>query len=696
MENRRRHIVKTLGALLLGVAGLGSLQPAAAQVNAEQVMLIGRNVMSMEDYMLAIQYFNQAIKAKPYLSDPYYYRALAKLNLEDYKGAEYDCTLALERNKFKSEAYKLRGFSRQYLGKLDEAVADYNAGLEYYPLDRWFLYYKALALTEQEKFESADSTFSTLMRAYPGFEEAYAARANSYIQRNDTTAAIADLDKALSIQKNLLSARMMRMQIAAWQHRWKDALADIDEALRLKPQEADLYINRGFLRYNDDDWFGAMSDYNYALELEPDNTAARFNRALLRYETRDLAKAREDLTSVLELDPKNFHARYNRGLVNLEEGKYKEALADFEEVAKRYPRYYTVYYAIAECKRNLGDLRAAGANIRKADSLVAGYVQNPVKNPLDKPAIAAGNSNDRGREQDENESETDVMERFNRLVTVSSNSGEKLAYNEKSRGKVQDRSLKVEPEAPYILTFSDAPTELRTQFNYFRELDRLNQYGGGKSVYLTNHPLPTDSASAASMFRMIDELTARIESAEGIANPRAVDFLTRGIAYSAVKNYRAAIKDLSRAVDLEPRFTVAYMARACAYDAESKSASIEDTSTFGKTPGNNQTANAGENLLRQASVNAALDDLEKVLKLNPRMIYAWYNKGLIHLLERDYTSALQSFNEAINLSPTFGEAYYNRGLVYLQVGNKQHAFADLSKAGELGVLPAYPLLKRMK
>ena len=87
-----------------------------SQVNAEQVLSIGKNVLSMEDYMLSIQYFNQAIKAKPYLSEAYFFRGLAKLYLEDYRGAEEDCTLALERNKFRTEAYKVRGFARQAMG----------------------------------------------------------------------------------------------------------------------------------------------------------------------------------------------------------------------------------------------------------------------------------------------------------------------------------------------------------------------------------------------------------------------------------------------------------------------------------------------------------------------------------------------------------------------------------------------------
>ncbi len=50
------------------------------------------------------------------MSEPYYLRAFAKMSLDDYAGAEADCSLALERNKFHTETYKLRGFARQQLG----------------------------------------------------------------------------------------------------------------------------------------------------------------------------------------------------------------------------------------------------------------------------------------------------------------------------------------------------------------------------------------------------------------------------------------------------------------------------------------------------------------------------------------------------------------------------------------------------
>lgn len=77
----------------------------SAQINTDRVLAIGRNALYFEDYVLSIQYFNQVIKAKPWIAEPYFYRAVAKINLDDYKGAEEDCTLCLQRNPFLVQAY---------------------------------------------------------------------------------------------------------------------------------------------------------------------------------------------------------------------------------------------------------------------------------------------------------------------------------------------------------------------------------------------------------------------------------------------------------------------------------------------------------------------------------------------------------------------------------------------------------------
>ena len=94
-----------------------------AQINTDRVLTIGRNALYFEDYVLSIQYFNQVIKSKPWLAEPYFYRAVAKINLDDYKGAEEDCTLCLERNPFLVQAYYARGIaSLRTNGSIQESI----------------------------------------------------------------------------------------------------------------------------------------------------------------------------------------------------------------------------------------------------------------------------------------------------------------------------------------------------------------------------------------------------------------------------------------------------------------------------------------------------------------------------------------------------------------------------------------------
>ena len=104
-------------------------------------------------------------------------------------------------------------------------------------------------------------------------------------------------------------------------------------------------------------------------------------------------------------------------------------------------------------------------------------------------------------------------------------------------------------------------------------------------------------------------------------------------------------------------------------------------------------------MLRQRQDVTTLDllfaDLDEVIKLSPKNVYAHYNKGNAYMLQGDYTSAISCYSHAIELKPDLAQAYYNRGLMYLRMGNKALGIADLSKAGELGVLPSYNILKRM-
>ncbi|MCM1490319.1 MAG: tetratricopeptide repeat protein [Muribaculum sp.] len=667
--------LRIFSIILLSVA---AAIPSKAQINAEQVITIGKNVLSMDDYMLAIQYFNHAIKAKPYLADPYFFRALAKLNLEDYKGAEADCNEAIQRNKFRTEAYKLRGFARQQLGLDSLAVLDYDEGLRHNPTDKYFLFYKAVALSSLEKNDDAIETMNNLLRLYPRFDEGFAARSSINLQRKDTVAALEDVEKALKLNRALINPYLIRADIESSRGNWENALTDMEEAVRLKPEEPALYINRAFLRYNTDNYLGAMSDYNFALQLDPQNIAALFNRALLRFEVKDLINARQDFTNVLALNPNNFHALYNRGLVQLESGEYKEALTDFQAIAHKYPKFYPVYYAIAEAQRGLGNLKAVGANVNYAENLVRKYVENPESNPLDRPTIAAGTPNHANKTPDSGdtaEDENEVMDRFNQLVTMQEIPETQLSYNERIKGRVQDRNVMAEPEPLYVISFARSPKTLGAGANYFRELDLFNRGRYiNRTLYLSALSNNQSEIDYETLFKMAEDYTATISGSGD--NVRPADRVARGIAFTMLKNYSAAIEDFDALIKENPDFTIAYMARGVARYGDALSQ--ED-----------QRIAAGELAMAAADFDAAT-------RLNPRLAYAWYDKGCLLYAQRDYSQAAACFSKALEIDSEFGAAYFNRGLCQLSTGKKNEAFADLSRAGELGILPSYNILKRMK
>ncbi len=653
-----RRIILALTAVAAGVL------PLVAQLNTDQVMLIGRNTLYFEDYVLSIQYFNQVIAVKPYLAQPYFYRAIAKLNLDDYRGAEADATLAIERNPFITDAWEVRGVARQNLGDLHGAVADYDKALESLPDNRSLLYNRAMALEELKDYDEARRSLNNLIRSNPGFEPAYVGRARLNSVTGDTIAAVADVEKALELNPSSINARLIHSDLMmTFGNDPQAALADMDEAIRLRPQMSGLFINRAFIRYKLDDYYGAMADYDYAVTLEPTNVTALYNRALLRAEVHDLNRAAADFDKVLELDPDNYRALFNRAVIRRDLGDLNGAVADLDRLIEVFPEFSAAWFMRFDVRRTRGD-RGAQADYNKSIALATKNVAAK-DNPLDLDPAATGQAE---------ETQEQVKARFSTLLTVADTSTPEETYNSKEiKGRVQDRRMPVELEPMLSLTYYTSPTEIKPGGEYIREVADANESRMLRFLLQASiHPArATDEDVFDTHTRSIDLYTSWLST----HSPRAIDYLGRAMDYMTLRNYDAAEADLTRALELSPDYTLALFARA---QARFLKADIDQTDTP-----------------RRIAVQSAVADLDEVLRLSPRMSAAWYNKGVILGSSGDFTSAISAFTRAIELNPDLGEAWYNRGYAYLRLGNREAGLADLSKAGELGVVPSYNLLKRM-
>lgn len=653
----------------------------SAQVDTDQLIRIGRNALYFEDYVLSIQYFNKVIQAKPYLAQPYFFRAVAKLNLEDYLGAETDASLAIERNPFITDAYEVRGVARQNLGNAAGAIEDYDNVLKGLPDNKGLLYNRALALEQLKRYDESLETLNHLINANPKFDTGYMARGRLNLEMGDTINAVADAKQAIELNPNSANGYIILADVAMHQTPpdYKEALSAMDNAIKYEPRYAGNYINRSFLRYHENDYFGAMADLDYALELNPSNYVAHYNRALLRLEVRDFNKAIEDLDFVLETDPYDTRALFNRALLNREIGNLDAGIRDLNRLIEIFPDFSAAYFMRYELYSAKGNRTRAQKDLDKSIALGRKKIKH---NPLNDIANYKPSETLSKPDEEHVETQEEVRQRFSEMLTIGTSEAtadEQVFNSTEIRGKVQERNVNVELEPMLELSYYVEPTELKTTGTYVAEIDRLNTSGAlkfnlgvsnGSRSQITEETFVAHQESMAEFTRNIAEST-----------PRAVDYFGRAMDKIILRDYEGAEADFTEAINMAPDFAMAYLGRAAAR---------MHCASLAKEKKENDAAPAVNNM---RLIN---DDLDTLIKLLPQLPLAYYDKGVVLAMMGDLTSALSAFNKAIELNPEFGEAFYNRGYVYLRLGDKVQGVADLSHAGELGIVPSYNILKRLR
>lgn len=671
---------RTFNIIVLIFLSTVSVFKSEAQINTEQLMRIGANSQFFEDYVVAIQYYNQAISINPGQARPYFYRSIAKLNLEDYIGAENDATSAIERNPFIIDAYEVRAIARQNQGKNRSAIEDYNKILESQPPSAGILFNKALAQYDIKDTIGASETFETLIKKFPRYENAYIGRARLRLERQDTIGAKEDIETALKINSNTLNAYILRADIKVKsEESYSEALSDMDMAIKIEPNSAGLYINRAYVRYLNEDYKGAFDDYDKAIELEPFNGIAIMNRGLLRAEVHDNNLAIKDFTSVLELNPNDYKTLYNRAILLAETGDYTGAINDISKVIDAFPDFAAAYFLRFDIKRRKGDMRSAKADYDRSMSLAKKKValhqnKNSFISPLDNRDDSSDSDAIAEYEEIEGvkyETQEQVKQRFTSLTTLSDNfygSVETSSDND-IRGKVQNKDLKFDLEPYFLLTYYTSPTEIKNGSEYIREVDEINSSHLLKfGLQVANRESNLNESENQMVHRSsIEYYNSYISS----HTPRTIDYFGRAMDFMTIRDYAKAIADLDRAISLTPDFTLAYLLRAQARYLSS----LKDNNKNG--------------------LEQALYDLNKAGLLSPRLPIIAFNRGIILSELGRKEDAIESFSNAIALKQNFGEAYFNRGYEYLSIGEAAKAFPDLSRAGELGVVPAYSLLKHM-
>jgi tetratricopeptide (TPR) repeat protein len=657
----------------------------SAQWNTDRIMTIGRNALFFEDYVLAIQYFNQVISVKPYLAEPFMYRGMAKAQLGDFQGADADCTEAINRNPFIPQAYYTRGFARQRLGFFQDAVDDFTKALEFSPNSGFLLLSRMSALANLGNYEDALVDLERYMQMNPRMTELLYEKGRLQMALNDTIGAQQTFDQFVEVEPYNSMAWSARALLRLQQEDLDGALADYNRAIELNSKFSGDYINRGIIHVRRYNFMQALSDYDRAIEIDRNSTLAFYNRALLRANLGDTNNALEDLKTVLRQDDSQMEAHLRKAMLEIEIGNFSEAINDYRIIIARYPDFLPAYMGIAQAYRALGNRTES-----QRYAIIAMDIEEKLAQARENPSEETGEeivADNLIAEQTQRSNPSRRTEMFNRFTAQNMERAERESrFANHTRGTVQDQHTDLVNERNFVLTFYARPDGLR-RTNLFHPLVEIKNRERKLSSVLriTNNEIPLTEELVRMHFSAIQNLSAQITTETNDADI----FFSRAMEFAMVQDFIGAINDLNKAILLRPDFTLAYFMRANLRHKQTEYENhLDEIPTF--------ETEKRISLERQYNFDAEmiLRDYDRVIALAPDFQYAHFNKANVLASLHDFQSAISHYTRAIELDPNFAEAYFNRGLIYLFIGEDTAGMSDLSKAGELGMYRVYNLIQR--
>jgi tetratricopeptide (TPR) repeat protein len=145
----------------------------------------------------------------------------------------------------------------------------------------------------------------------------------------------------------------------------------------------------------------------------------------------------------------------------------------------------------------------------------------------------------------------------------------------------------------------------------------------------------------------------------------AETYFKLGVDSSQKGEYKKAVSDYNKAIEINPEFVVAYLDRGFTYS-------------------------------KMGEYEKAMSDYNKAIEINPRYAKAYYNRGFLYRKMGEYDKAISDYTKAIEIDSKYSLAYYNRGNAYYYKGEYENAWEDIKKARSLGYKVPSEFLKNLR
>lgn len=358
----------------------------------------------------------------------------------------------------------------------------------------------------------------------------------------------------------------------------------------------------------------------------------------------DHKQAEKCFSEAIELNPENALAWHNRGWAYIEQRKYKEALNDFNKAEELNPNSYLPHFGRGWVYDRQKDYAAAIKEYNKVIAINPNY------------AVAWNN---RGA----------AKSWLNQMHEAIADYSKAIELNPKYGKAYENRGMAYSALGNYEKAASD------------RERAEHIKWSNENADKIIEESL---ALSKRGDFKGALKL---LNDAAKLYPDNQFVFVNRGNIYKdGFKDYKRAIADYNKTIEINPKFSWPYLNRALVYRRLDKNeeALVDYNKAIELDPNYADAYNSRAWMYcQQKKFETALVDADKAIELKPNEANFYDTRATAYAGLKRYKDALADLNTAIKLSPE-GWLYHNRGEIYRLIGEKSKAQADFDKAEDLG------------
>jgi tetratricopeptide (TPR) repeat protein len=577
----------------------------------------------------AILQYQQTLRRHPQSADAHNWLGVAYLQKSKLAEAEAEFRKAIKLNPRYLRAYNNLGSCLVQAGDIPGAIEVLKKGLGVAPDNPELRLNVAIAMRSAGNVAEALPVLYSLVKEHPEDANLMYQLSQTLRQHGDIEAAIGSLEKALEMNGEMREgyyalASMLKEQAAARRREFKRASTAKNEVTTLLRQ-ADTDLSHGDLNR-------AKQALRSATEQDPENAEAHnlLGSALAR--SGDLTSALAELERSVALDSHLAAAQYNLGVALWYSRKRQEGISKLEESVRLDPAQPKIYSFLGMALREEGSLERAHQMFQRAVAL-----NGDAPSPYFDLAVLYLEKNQLAAALGQFESGLNLNPQPGSIAELE------LAISE-LRKAIAKNTQNSEAQNTLGRLLGLAGADERQILAAFEEAVRLEpEYAEAyNNIGLVYTQSGTDD-KAEKAFRTAARL--RPDFADAHQNLGAL---------LIISDAAEAVRELEKAVALQPQLLKAHYNLALAYDA-----------------------NGADGLQKEIA------ELQKLLAIEPKYPRAEFALGKALLKAGNAAEAVSHLQSAVARDQKSGEAYYQLALALSRVGRKQEGATAMAKSREL-------------